>query len=68
MTLEEITTVIDLYFQDSTGIRGKQKVLEILQFHLQETDETLAALGDFRSDLQANILRIQQQIQELSSQ
>ncbi len=68
MTLEEITTVIDLYFQDSTGIRGKQKVLEILQFHLQETDEKLAALGDFRSDLQANILRIQQQIQELSSQ
>jgi len=68
LTLEEITTVIDLYFQDSTGIRGKQKVLEILQFHLQETDEKLAALGDFRSDLQANILRIQQQIQELSSQ
>ena len=68
LTLEEITTVIDLYFQDSTGIRGKQKVLEILQFHLQETDEKLAALGDFRSDLELNILRIQQQIQELSSQ
>jgi len=29
LTLEEITTVIDLYFEDSTGIRGKQKVLEI---------------------------------------
>ena len=68
LTLEEITTVIDLYFQDSTGIRGKQKVLEILQFHLQETNEKLAALGDFRSDLEANILRIQQQIKELSSQ
>lgn len=68
LTLEEITTVIDLYFQDATGIRGKQKVLEILQFHLQETDEKLAALGDFRSDLELNILRIQQQIQELSSQ
>ena len=68
LTLEEITTVIDLYFQDSTGIRGKQKVLEILQFHLQETDAKLAALGDFRSDLELNILRIQQQIQELSSQ
>ena len=67
LTLEEITTVIDLYFQDSTGIRGKQKVLEILQFHLQETDEKLAALGDFRSDLEANILKIQQQIKELNS-
>ncbi|MBA2748523.1 MAG: MerR family transcriptional regulator [Tatlockia sp.] len=68
LTLEEITTVIDLYFQDFTGMRGKQKVLEILQFHLQETDEKLAALVDFRSDLQANILKLQQQIQELSSQ
>ena len=68
LTLEEITTVIDLYFQDSTGIKGKQKVLEILQFHLQETNEKIAALGDFRSDLEANILKIQQQIQELSSQ
>ena len=67
LTLEEITTVIDLYFQDSTGIRGKQKVLEILQFHLQETDEKLAALGDFRSDLEANILKIQQQIKEFNS-
>lgn len=68
LTLEEITTVIDLYFQDSTGIRGKQKVLEILQFHLKETDEKIAALRDFRSDLEANILKIQQQIQEPSSE
>lgn len=67
LTLEEITAVIDLYFEDSTGIRGKQKVLEILQVHLQETDEMIASLGQFRSDLEANITRIQQQIQELSS-
>ncbi len=67
LTLSEITTVIDLYFQDSTGIRGKQKILEILQFHLQETDEKLAALRDFRSDLELNILKIQQQIKELNS-
>jgi MerR family transcriptional regulator, copper efflux regulator len=67
LTLEEITTVIDLYFEDSTGVRGKQKVLEILQIHLQETDEKIAALGEFRTDLEANIKKIQQQIQELSS-
>jgi len=67
LTLEEITAVIDLYFEDSTGIRGKQKVLEILQIHLQETDEKIASLKEFRSDLEANITRIQQQIQELSS-
>ena len=68
LTLEEITAVIDLYFEDSTGIRGKQKVLEILQFHLQETDEKIMSLGQFRSDLETNITKIQQQIQELSSE
>ena len=67
LTLSEITTVIDLYFQDSTGIRGKQKILEILQFHLQETDEKIMSLGQFRSDLETKILRIKQQIQKLSS-
>lgn len=68
LTLEEITAVIDLYFEDSTGIKGKQKVLEILQFHLQETDEKIASLGQFRSELEANISKIQQQIQEVSSE
>ncbi len=67
LSLEEITAVIDLYFEDSTGIRGKQKVLEILHVHLQETDEKMSALGQFRTELEANILRIEQQIQELSS-
>ena len=66
LTLEEITTVIDLYFEDSTGIRGKQKVLEILQFHLKQTDEKITSLKEFRSELETNIQRIQQQIQELS--
>jgi len=67
LTLEEITSVIDLYFEDSTGIKGKQKVLEILQTHLKETDGKITALVQFRSDLEANIIKIKQQIQELSS-
>lgn len=67
LTLEEITTVIDLYFEDSTGIRGKQKVLEILQTHLKETDGKITALLQFRSDLEANIIKIKQQIQEISN-
>ncbi len=67
LTLEEITTVIDLYFEDSTGIRGKQKVLEILQTHLKETDGKITALVQFRSDLEANIIKIKQQIQEISN-
>jgi len=67
LTLEEITTVIDLYFEDSTGIKGKQKVLEILQTHLKETDGKITALVQFRSDLEANIITIKQQIQEISN-
>lgn len=67
LTLEEITTVIDLYFEESTGLRGKQKVLSILQTHLQETDEKIAALAQFRSDLQTSIVKIQQSIEEVSS-
>ncbi len=67
LTLEEITTVIDLYFEESTGLRGKQKVLSILQNHLQETDEKITALAQFRSDLQTSIAKIQQSIEEVSS-
>lgn len=67
LTLEEITTVIDLYFEDATGLRGKQKVLSILQTHLRETDEKIAALAQFRLDLQTSISKIQQSIEEISS-
>lgn len=67
LTLEEITTVIDLYFEDSTGLRGKQKVLSILQNHLKETDEKITALAQFRLDLQTSISKIEQSIEEVSS-
>lgn len=67
LTLEEITTVIDLYFEDLTGLRGKQKVLSILQAHLRETDEKIAALSQFRLDLQTSIALIQQSIEEINS-
>lgn len=36
LSLEEIGQVIDLYFDDATGARGKRKVLEILRGHLHE--------------------------------
>ena len=65
LSLEEIASIIDLFFQDSTGVLGKQKLLDILQAHLAETDEKIASLTQFRSDIQANITRIQQQIEEI---
>ena len=67
LTLSEIASVVDLYFADSTGLRGKQKVLCILQTHLRETEEKIAALAQFRLELQTNIARTQQSIAEISS-
>ncbi len=68
LTLEEITSVIDLFFQDSTGVLGKQKLLEILQAHLKDTDDKIEALEQFRLDLQANIARIQQQVEAIANE
>lgn len=64
LTLEEIGSIIDLFFEEPTMLRGKRKLLEILQAHLKEADEKLEALTQFRSELQANITRIQQWIDE----
>lgn len=68
LSLEEIRSIIDLFFEEPTMLRGKQKLLEILHNHLQETDEKIEALAQFRTDLQANIARIEQYIEEVSSQ
>ena len=63
LSLEEIGEVLPLYCNDPTGVRGKQRVLEILQNSLIETDEKIAALQHFRTDLQVNIERIRQYIE-----
>jgi DNA-binding transcriptional MerR regulator len=68
LSLEEIGSIIDLFFEEPMMLKGKQKLLEILQAHLQETDEKLASLQQFRSELQANIAKIQEYIEQVSSQ
>jgi DNA-binding transcriptional MerR regulator len=64
LTLEEIGSIIDLFFEEPTMLQGKQKLLEILRSHLKEADEKIEALVQFRCELQANITRIQQWIDE----
>lgn len=65
LTLEEISSVIDFYFADPPArLQGKQKVLELLQSHLKETDEKLASLQLFRNELDTNIQRIQQMLKQ----
>ena len=60
LSLEEIGEVLPLYCDDPTGMRGKRRLLEILQRQLAETDEKIATLQQFRSELQSNIIRIEE--------
>lgn len=60
LSLEEIGEVLPLYCDDPTGVRGKRRLLEILQRQLAETDEKIATLQQFRSELQSNIIRIEE--------
>ena len=64
LSLEDIASVIDLYFEDPTGIRGKRRVLEILRGQLSETDAKLGELERFRHDIEANIARIEELIKQ----
>ncbi len=64
LSLEEISSVIDLYFEDTHGIRGKEKVIEILEAQLKKTDNQLNELQAFRRTLTDNITRLHSLIEE----
>jgi MerR family transcriptional regulator, copper efflux regulator len=68
LSLEEIATVVPLYFGDPTRLQGKRKIVEILQSHLQETDDKIASLEQFRSELITTIDRIQTWIEAQEAQ
>ncbi len=59
LSLEEIATVIDAYFEDGTMVKGKRKVLAILEQHLAAVDEQLGVLSRHRAELLVNILKLQ---------
>lgn len=58
LSLDEIGQVIDLYFEDTSGIKGKQEVVGILEKHLAEVNQRFAELQQLRDDLIANIAKI----------
>ncbi|WP_077962527.1 MerR family transcriptional regulator [Ensifer adhaerens] len=58
LSLDEIAAVIDLYFEDASGIRGKERVLEILQAQLDKANAQLDELSAFKRDLENNIARM----------
>ncbi|WP_312363134.1 MerR family transcriptional regulator [Ensifer sp.] len=64
LSLDEIAAVIDLYFEDASGIRGKVKVLEILEAQLTKANAQLHELATFKQDLENNIARMRTLITE----
>lgn len=68
LNLEHICEVLPLYCEDATGVRGKQRILEILQGHLADVDEKIAALQGFRAEVQSNIERVQVYIARVQAQ
>ena len=59
LTLDEIGSVIDLYFTDPSGRRPKTKVLALLRRHLAEAEQKIGALEQFRADLDGHIQRFE---------
>ena len=58
LSLDDIASVIDLYFTDPSGIKGKEKVLGILEAQLAKTSSQLDELTTFKHDLEMNIERM----------
>lgn len=63
LSLDEIASVIDLYFSEPSGIKGKEKVLQILETQLTRTNTQLGELTAFKTELEANIERMKGLIQ-----
>lgn len=58
LPLEDIAQVIDLYFEDSSGVHGKRKVLEILNGHLETTRQRREDLQRFEAELEDSIAKV----------
>ncbi|MEN3284836.1 MAG: MerR family transcriptional regulator, copper efflux regulator [Solirubrobacteraceae bacterium] len=57
LTLDEIAEVIPLYFGEQTGVRGRKKMLALLERRLAETEERIEGLAELREELRGAIER-----------
>ena len=64
LTLEEISQVIPLLFEEPRKLAGKKILLEILKDHLQKIDRQVDSLTQHRTELQERIKLIQQWIDD----
>jgi MerR family transcriptional regulator, copper efflux regulator len=51
LTLEEIAEVIPLYFGEQTVVRGRRKMLALLERRLAETEARIEGLEELRDEL-----------------
>ncbi|MBB4932571.1 DNA-binding transcriptional MerR regulator [Lipingzhangella halophila] len=68
LSLDEITSVLHMYFDDPTGAQGKRKTLEILYGHLNETRRRREGLERFERELQDSIARIEARLAEIEAE
>ena len=64
LTLEEISEVIPLYFGAQTGVRGRKKMLALLERRLAETEERVEGLVAHRDELRGAVERMRAQVLE----
>ena len=67
LTLDEISRVIPLLFEEPQKLVGKQMLLDILRNHLQTIDQQVDSLTQLRTELQERIELIQQWIDRQAS-
>jgi MerR family copper efflux transcriptional regulator len=58
LTLEEIREVIPLYFGDHTAVRGRKKMIALLERRLAQTEERVDGLVAHRDELRGAIGRL----------
>jgi DNA-binding transcriptional MerR regulator len=64
LSLDDIASVLPLYYADPSGIAGKKKIIELLHRQLAETDKKLAAIQTFRDELLRNIAKFELYLKE----
>jgi MerR family copper efflux transcriptional regulator len=64
LTLEEIREVIPLYFGEQTAMRGRKKMIALLERRLAETEERVEGLVAHRDELRGAIGRLREGLSE----
>ena len=64
LTLDEIAEIIPLYFGEQTSVRGRKKMITLLERRLAETEERVEGLVAHRDELRGAIERMRAALPE----